>query len=44
MSRLFTGESHDLKADVPNVAVKTKRRKAQFFSYAPVSAPISGWK
>ena len=44
MSRLFAQESHDLKADVPNLAVKTKRRKAQIFSYAPVSAPISGWK
>ena len=43
MCRLFTQGSHDLKADVPNRAVKTKRR-AHIFSYAPVSAPISGWQ
>ena len=36
-----THNSDDLKADVPNLAVKTKRR-AHIFSYAPVSAPISG--
>ena len=39
--RLFTHDSHDLKADVPNLVVKTKQR-AHIFSYAPVSAPISG--
>ena len=43
LSRLFTHASHDLKADVPNLAVKTKRRP-HIFSYAPVSTPISGWK
>ena len=39
--QLFTHDSHDLKADVPILAVKTKQR-ANIFSYAPVSAPISG--
>ena len=37
--QLFTRDSHDLKADVPNLAVKTKQRTLTF-SYAPVSAPI----
>ena len=39
--QLFTHDSHDLKADVPILAVKTKQ-KAHIFSYAPVSALISG--
>ena len=35
--------SHDFKADVANLAVKTKR-KAHMFSYILVSETISGWK